>query len=98
MRRVAEASEPPVVIPVVVVPVDVHVPLVIPVVEGSSVQNTIHATTPRSIACLEAEELFSGLYRIRHLKCQSILYQVSSFFEVSTYITLFQILPTGRQA
>ncbi len=33
MKRVAKAGEPPVVIPVIVVAVDVHVPLVIPPVE-----------------------------------------------------------------
>ncbi len=36
MKRVAEAGKPPVVIPVVVVAVDVHVALVVPVVEGGS--------------------------------------------------------------
>ena len=40
MKRVADASEPPVVIPVVVVAVDVHVALVIPAVE-------------RGIVCIE---------------------------------------------
>ena len=33
MKRVAEASDPPVVIPVIVVAVDVHVALVVPPVE-----------------------------------------------------------------
>ncbi len=33
MKRVAQASEPPVVIPVVVVAVDIHVTLVVPPVE-----------------------------------------------------------------
>ena len=37
MKRVAEASKPPVVIPVVVVAVDVHIALVvIPAVEGGN--------------------------------------------------------------
>ena len=36
MKRVAEASKPPVVIPVVVVAIDVHVALVIPAVEGGN--------------------------------------------------------------
>ncbi len=34
IKQVATASEPPVVIPVIVVAVDVHVALVVPVVEG----------------------------------------------------------------
>ena len=34
MKRVAEAGEPPVVVPVIVVAVDVHVALVVPAVEG----------------------------------------------------------------
>ena len=37
MEQVAEASEPPVVVPVVVVAVDVHVALVIPPVERGEV-------------------------------------------------------------
>lgn len=34
MKRLAKAPKPPVVVPVVVVAVDVHVPLVVPPVEG----------------------------------------------------------------
>ena len=34
IKRVADAAEPPVVIPIVVVPVDIHVALVVPTVEG----------------------------------------------------------------
>ncbi len=34
MKRVAQAGEPPVVIPVVVVLIDVHVALVVPPIEG----------------------------------------------------------------
>ena len=37
MKRVAKTSEPPVVIPVVVVAVDVHVPLVVPPVERGNI-------------------------------------------------------------
>ena len=45
MKRVAHASEPPVVIPVVVVAVDVHVALVIvPTVEGDYYINAARAT------------------------------------------------------
>ncbi len=48
MKRVATASEPPVVIPVVVVPVYVHVALVIPAVERGIVyvRSIIRNTTP----------------------------------------------------
>lgn len=54
-----ETSEPPVVVPVCVVAVDIHIALVIvPAVEGGrTVQNAFHSTTPR---------MLSGLYRIRH--------------------------------
>jgi hypothetical protein len=33
MKRIAHATEPPIVVPVIVVAVDVHVPLVVPPVE-----------------------------------------------------------------
>ncbi|KKR41614.1 MAG: hypothetical protein UT78_C0023G0005 [Candidatus Nomurabacteria bacterium GW2011_GWF2_40_12] len=42
MKRVADASEPPVVIPVVVVAVDVHVALVVPVIERGIVCTGYH--------------------------------------------------------
>jgi hypothetical protein len=35
MKRVAKASEPPIVVPIVVVTVDIQLALVVPVVEGS---------------------------------------------------------------
>jgi hypothetical protein len=35
MKRMAEASKPPVIVPFVVVAVDVHVTLVVPAVEGN---------------------------------------------------------------
>ena len=58
MKRVSDAREPPVVIPVVVVLVHVHVLLVVPAVEGRhDVHNTVSTTAPR---------ILSGLYRIRH--------------------------------
>jgi hypothetical protein len=49
MKRVAETSEPPVVVPLVVVHVDVYVALVVvPLVErGEIVQDTAIATTLR---------------------------------------------------
>ena len=55
---ICEASEPPVVIPTIVVAIDVHVPLIVPTIErGHYVQNVIHATTLR---------ILSGLNLIRH--------------------------------
>ena len=46
MKRFADAREPPIVVPVVVIAIDVHVALVVPAVEGGNiVQNAIHATT-----------------------------------------------------
>ena len=46
LKRLADAREPPVVVPIVVVPVHVHVALVIPAVEGEMYAVTIYATTP----------------------------------------------------
>jgi hypothetical protein len=46
MKRVAPAK-PPVAVPFVVVPVDVHVVLIVPKVEsGDFVYDAVHATTP----------------------------------------------------
>ena len=59
MKRVADAREPPVVIPLVVVAVDVHVALVVPPVEGGRIVRGVLHTT--------AHRILSGLYRIRHL-------------------------------
>ena len=48
MKRVAQASKPPVVIPVIVVPVDVYVALVVETVEGGRyVCDATNATVPR---------------------------------------------------
>lgn len=44
MKRFAKAREPPVVVPVVVVAVDVHVALVVPAVEGRSYE--VPSVTP----------------------------------------------------
>jgi|GEM_PF-1840006 len=46
MKRVAEASEPPIVVPIVVVAVNVHVALVVRAVEDriACVRNAIRAT------------------------------------------------------
>ena len=46
MRRIADASEPPVVVPVIVVPVDVHVPVVVPPVEGGVLYGPSSMTPP----------------------------------------------------
>jgi hypothetical protein len=97
MKRFAHTREPPVVIPIVVVAVDVDVPLIVPAIEGGErcVQNVAHSTAPRVLL---------GLYRIRHLKCHNILHQVSSLLKVpahalinvgrSTYITLSKAVAT----
>jgi hypothetical protein len=58
MMRVANPNEPPIVIPVVVVAVDIHVALVIPTVErGENVWVAILVTALR---------VLSELNRIRH--------------------------------
>jgi hypothetical protein len=58
MKRVAKTSEPPVVVPIIVVTVDVHVALVVPLVERSEfVKNAICATIP---------QILSGLNIISH--------------------------------
>jgi len=83
MKRVATATEPPVVIPVIVIAVDVHVPLVVPPIEGRKiVQDTICPTTP---------EYSQGWNIIRHLKCPDVLYQVSSFFYLPNKSYLFRV-------
>ncbi len=48
MKRVANTGKPPVIVPVVVVAIDVHLALVIPAVEIriAIVQNAIFTTTP----------------------------------------------------
>ena len=46
MKRVAEADEPPVVIPVILVPVDVHPALVVPAIEGGYVRHALLGTAP----------------------------------------------------
>ena len=49
MKRVAKTREPPIVIPIVVVAVDVHPTLIVQTVErDDNVQNALHATTLRS--------------------------------------------------
>jgi len=52
MKRVSDAGEPPAVVPVVVVAVDVHVALAVPPVEGAerSVRSATRSTTRRSLA------------------------------------------------
>ena len=61
MKTVAAAREPPVVVPVIVVAVDVHVALVIPAVERGRNRMGRHP-----YHC-PPKNFFSGLYRIRHL-------------------------------
>ena len=59
IKRVANAREPPVVIPVVVVAVDVELALVVPPVERGEFV--------RSAFCATAHRVLSGLYRVWHL-------------------------------
>jgi len=55
MKRVADAREPPVVVPVVVVAVDVHVALVVPPVERGELYKTpsIPLFVECSLNCIE---------------------------------------------
>ena len=81
MKRVAHASKPPVVVPVVVVAVDVHLALVVPTVErGEIVRDTIYATTPR---------ILLELYFIWDLKSANASHQVSSFFVKCLHTPLY---------
>lgn len=82
MKRVTTARKPPVVVPVVVVAVDVHVALVVPPVEsGRIVQRASHATT---------HQLLSGLYRIRDSNRLAPRTKYLLFFKLA-YTTLFLI-------
>jgi len=62
MKRVSDTGEPVVAIPAVVVAVDIHVPLVVPAVEGEQYCTKHHPCHHP----LKAEPI-SGLYFIRHL-------------------------------
>ena len=72
-RFIRDTPERPVVVPVVVIAVHVHVALVIPAVERgvAYVRRAFFSTTLR---------ILPGLNRIRHLKCPSAPHEVSSFF------------------
>jgi hypothetical protein len=51
MKRVANTGEPPVVVPVVVVAVDVHLALVVPTIERDEiVRDIVYVTTPRILS------------------------------------------------
>ncbi len=90
MKRVAETGKPPVVVPVVVVVIDVHVALIVPPVESRRHRTERHLCHCPSIRHPPTGgNGLLGLYRIRHLQCLSAPYQVSSFFNaVSAYIAL----------
>ena len=65
MKRVANAPDPPVVIPVIVVAIDVHVALVVvPPVEGGHIVPGVIQTT--------VHRILSGLYRIWHLNALTL--------------------------
>ena len=74
MKRVAHPRKPPVVVPVVVVPVNIHLALVVPTIEGRMYKMP---SIPSPFEILRIEFHSAS-------QCVSILYQVSSFFEVST--------------
>lgn len=73
MRKVANTSEPPVVVPVVVVAVDVHVPLAVPPVERG---DRFCMKCPLDHHLLNTLKVVSNLAS----KCPSVSYQVFSFF------------------
>lgn len=75
MKRVATTSERPVVVPVVVVAVDVHVALVVPPVERG-VAYVQYAILPT------ARRVLSGLYRIRHLNALAYRTKYLRFLQV----------------
>jgi hypothetical protein len=82
MKRVAETSEPPVVVPVVVVAVHVHVALVVvPAIEGRPLMRDIFYTT--------APRILSELYRIRH---HNAVISRTKYFHFLSFacVTLFQ--------
>lgn len=72
MKRVANAREPPVVVPVVVVAVDVHLALVVPTVErgvalyGVSSASLLLEYGRGHFQFLKKFRSLSELYRIRH--------------------------------
>ncbi len=61
-ERVAKTSEPPVVIPVVVVAVDIHITVIVPTVESRKLYRMPSMPPP-----LENLLVISELNRIRHL-------------------------------
>ncbi|MDP3875126.1 MAG: hypothetical protein Q8Q22_01235 [bacterium] len=80
MRRVADAREPPVVIPIVVVLVDVHVALVVPVAERGEVYDKPSRSPPLKYSW--------GCISRRIIMRQLITPSIFIFYEVSTYTTL----------
>ena len=71
MKRVADAPDPPVVIPIVVVAVDVHVVLVIPAVERDDRVASHQNHHPLNILRIESHLAY---------QCLSSPHQVSSIF------------------
>lgn len=58
MKRVATARKPPMVVPLVVVAVDVHVTLIVPAIEGE-----LYGAP----SCITILRLLSGLNRVQYL-------------------------------
>lgn len=90
MKRVANTSERPVVVPVVVVAVDVQLALVVPTIERGV---ALYRVSSRSLP----PEYSKGLYRIWHRECLKTPYQVASFFEVSACTTLSKAVTVDIQ-
>ena len=84
-----ETTSRVVVIPVVVEPVPIHDNLVTVIVEIRDVEVAI-VVLHKCIGCRLFHHLLNSLKVVPHSasQCLSTLYQVSSFFEVSTYTTL----------
>ena|SRR3989344_122102 len=82
IKRVANAREPPAVIPVVVVAVDVELALVVPPVERGEFV--------RSAVCTTAHRVLSWLYRIWHHNALALRTKYLLFFKLAR-TTLFLI-------
>lgn len=84
MMRLARTDEHPLVVSVPdivgVAVVAVQPPFVVVVVDFEHVRVAVRIGTVQSASRATAHRILSELYRIRHLKCLSTLYQVSSYF------------------
>ena len=83
-ERVAKASEPPVVIPVVVVTVDVHVTLLVPAVERGELYRVPPMPPP-----LENLVIILKLNRIRHRNALALCTKYLHFFVKCLHTPLY---------